>query len=196
MRYCVPCPLDLKALTMSQRLKPLLWALTPMLLALLPSPAMAHVLHARHQLLPQNKIRVECYYSSSEPAVEAIVRVYRPNGELLLAAGVADDKGIYEFSWRNAEDLKVVVSQDGHRKELIITSHELADSGLTLFGQGIDESRRGFAELLAGVSFIMAAMALYLSIRNGARLRRMPGASCPAPETHHPAALPTDPAQR
>jgi len=109
------------------------------------------------------------------------VRVYRPNGELLLPAGVADEQGIYEFTWTTGEDLKIAVSQEGHRKEITIPATELVAANDTETKRPGDKESRGdtqrshLAEILAGLSFIMAAAALFLSLRTASRLRKETG---------------------
>jgi hypothetical protein len=123
-------------------------------------------------------VRIESFYSTNSPAAEAAVRVYRPNGDPLASAGLTDERGIYEFTWTNAEDLKIAVSQEGHRKEITIPAAELVAADDTQpKSQGVKESggdteRSHLAEILAGLSFIMAAAALFLSVRTASRVRK------------------------
>jgi|SRR5579862_2140049 len=128
------------------------------------STVQAHLLLARYTPLSDHKIRIESFYSTSSPAVKAVVRVYRPDGELLLEPGETNESGIYEFSRTTAEELKVVVSQEGHRKELIIPLAAAPVPDVS--------DRPHIAEILAGLSFILAAAALYLSARTASRLKR------------------------
>jgi hypothetical protein len=147
-------------------------------------------------VLPGNRVRVESFYSTRDPAVEAIVRVYRPSGELLLSAGVTDEHGIYEFTWAKPEDLKVTVSQDGHRKEITIPAAELVDPAPNATG----ESRSHLSEILAGLSLILAVAAFVLSVRTASRLKReltgRASVSERPPDKPHPATPPTVPTPR
>jgi hypothetical protein len=123
-------------------------------------------------VLPGNKVRIESFYSTSSPAAEAAVRVYRPDGALLLPPGATDDKGVYEFAWVKAEDLKVVVSQEGHRKELTIPASELFAVSPAVTPVADSNDRSHLAEILAGLSFILAAAAFFLSVRTASRVNK------------------------
>jgi hypothetical protein len=142
-------------------------------------------------VLPGNKIQIESFFQGGSPAVDGIVRVYRPDGSLLCPPGVTDDKGFYVFSYTKAEDLRVKVSCDEHAKEITIALSELSEAAP-------DRSEPShLAEILAGLSFILALAAFYLSARTASRLRKLqPPPANPnlvAADKPPPATLPTGP---
>jgi hypothetical protein len=144
-------------------------------------------------------VRIESFYSTKDPAVEAIVRVYKANGEPLLPAGVTDELGIYEFSWVRAEDLKVAVSQDGHRKEISIPASDLVPSAFLAPAVAVVGDRPEglhLAEIMAGLSLILASAAFFLSIKTALRLKKVPTTPLSSPETPLPAPPPTAPVPR
>jgi hypothetical protein len=188
----------------------LLWL--PALL-LTAGPAPAHTLFVRYQVLPGNRVQVSSFYRKNDVAALAIVNVYRANGQLLREAGVMDEKGVFIFSYQQAEDLKIVVLHDGHRGEKAIPANELTQAEPTASADrqsSIDEERIPVVEILAGIGLVMALAALYLSWRTSRRLdaleQAMPGVAlaptADSPATAgpgltgipRPAAPPTDPA--
>ena len=167
------------------------WLMAPLLLALLAGPVQAHAMFVRYRVLPGNQVQVEGFFQGGAPAVDGIVRVYRPDGSLLCPPGVLDEKGLYTFSYTKAEDLKVKVSLEEHVKEKLIPAQELTDAPPA---ERTEPSR--LAEMLAGLSLILALAAFWISLRNAARLRAVQATaavSSQAAETPRPAALPTGP---
>jgi hypothetical protein len=150
-------------------------------------------------VLPGNQIRIESFFQGGSPAVDGIVRVYRPDGTLLGPPGVLDDKGVYTFAYKKAEDLKVKVSCDEHAKEITILAAELTDAAPAVRDVLDRAEPSHLAEILGGISLILAAAALYLSVRTAARLRKLepqPARSpptLPAADRPPPATLPTGP---
>jgi hypothetical protein len=157
------------------------------------------MMFVRHRVLPGNQIRIESFFQGGSPVVDGIVRVYRPDGTLLGPPGVLDDKGVYIFAYKKAENLKVKVSCDEHAKEITIPAAELTDSA-AVASEVLDRAEPShLAEVLGGISLILAAAALYLSVRTAARLRKLepqPARSpptLPAADRPPPATLPTGP---
>jgi hypothetical protein len=141
-------------------------------------------------VLPGNKVQIESFFQGGSPAVDGIVRVYRPDGSLLQPPGVLDEKGFYVFSYSRAEDLKVKVSCDEHAKEITIPASELTNAPPNTEPAPDRAEPSHLAEILAGLSLILALAAFYLSVRTAARLP-----ITPAPEKPPPAPLPTGPGQ-
>jgi hypothetical protein len=142
-------------------------------------------------------VTIKAYYAADEPAVEATVQVYRMGDELAYPEKITDARGVCEFRINAAEDLKVVISQDGHRRELAISATEL---GKVLAGveAPVETRARGdvqepghTAELLAGVSLIVALAAFYISLRTAQALRAARNLTSRATETPRSAAPPT-----
>jgi hypothetical protein len=161
-------------------------------------------MYVRYKVLPGNKIEVRAFFSGGSPAVEAQVRVSRPDGKLIGPPGLTNDSGVYEFTYDKAEDLKVAVTDGEHAKEIVVAAGELTDAPERVFKQdpvAQDEPSR-LAEILAGVSLIVALAAFWLSLRNATRLRALhrapatPQATPPAAGTPRPAPLPTAPDPR
>jgi hypothetical protein len=170
-----------------------------LLLFLATGTTEAHMMYVRHRVLPGNQIRIESFFQGGSPAVDGIVRVYRSDGTLLGAPGVMDDKGIYLFSYRKAENLKVKVSCDEHAKEITILAAELTDAPPTA-PEALDRAEPShLAEILSGLGFVFSVAALYLSARTAARLRKLapqpalPTPKLPAVDRPPPATLPTGP---
>jgi hypothetical protein len=150
-------------------------------------------------------VQIDSYYGEDEPAAKAEVRVYRPNDEQIGPAGVMDEKGVYVFTYTKAEDLKVSISHEGHRKWLTIPAKELSDAppGLPQPQTAVPVDRTAESPLpgiLGGLGFIFGLAAFFLSVRNAARLRELqqktasPETANPPPaDTPRPATLPTGP---
>jgi hypothetical protein len=178
------------------------WLLTALVLLLTANPAQAHALYVRYRVLQGNQVRIESFFQGGSPAVDGIVRVYRADGSLLHPPGVIDDKGFYLFFYKDAENLKVRVSCDEHAKEVSIPAVELinADPVTDVEPDRAEPSR--LAEILAGLSLILALAAFYMSVKTAARLRTCMGQGAlparpitPAPEKLPRAPLPTGPGQ-
>jgi hypothetical protein len=146
-------------------------------LALTARPADAHRLYVRYQVLPGNKVQVTSYCVPGDWAADGIVAVFKQDGQLLGQRGVLDDKGRYVFQYAQAEDLKVVVTYDGHSKEVHIAAKELSDVGS---GNAQEQSpdraeadRFPVWEIVAGLSLLLAVSAFCLSVRTAQRLREI-----------------------
>jgi hypothetical protein len=146
----------------------------------LASEAQAHRLEGEYRVLPDRKVRVEAWFETGDAPKGAKVRVFRPGGAPLFAEpGELDAQGVYVFAYDRAEKLRVVISGEGHRKELTIPATELASPG------GVDSPtsqeaparERGqefpVKDLLLGITFLLALGAFVLSLRNARRLRQL-----------------------
>jgi hypothetical protein len=146
-------------------------------LLLTGSPAYAHRLYLKYQVLPGNKVQISSFYGVDDFAADGIVAVYRANGELLGERGVLNEKGIYIFSYQLAEDLKVVVTHEGHSKTATIAAKELSDRApaATISPDVSAEQALPFPvwEIVAGLSFVLAVTAFYLSVRTAWRVREL-----------------------
>jgi hypothetical protein len=143
-------------------------------LLLMGSPAYAHRLWMTYEVLPENKVRVTSFYGPDDWAADGIVAVYRPNGQLLAERGVLNDKGVYIFSYRQAEDLKVVVTHDGHSKMVTIAAKELGNAEAP---QAAEEFP--LWQIVAGLSLVLALAAFYQSVRTAQRVRELQRLSLP-----------------
>ncbi len=126
-------------------------------------------------MLPGGKVRVEAWFETGDAPHGAKVRVYRADGSPLLPEpGELDKDGAYVFAYEKAEPLKVVISGEGHRKELLIPAAELSSPG-TSPPDGGPARERGhefpIKDLLLGITFLLALAAFVLSLRNARRLR-------------------------
>ena len=148
--------------------------------------AHAHRLEGEYRVLPGRKVQVEAWFETGDAPKGAKVRVYRADGSLLFPeAGTLNEQGEYVFPYEKAEKLKVIISTEGHRKELTVPAAELAAPGASPPGgpgnQGAEETsarERASAfpvkDLLLGITFLLALGAFVLSLRNARRLRDLP----------------------
>jgi hypothetical protein len=153
--------------------------------------ARAHRLEADYRVLPGRRIQIESWFDlTGESPKGAAVQVYRPAGQL-LTEGRLSEKGVFVFSYTQAERLKVVVSAGaGHRKELEIPEAELARGAMASRDQVnatpraeqpdpdpmplADRSTRvSLKDVLMGVGFLLALAAFALSVRNARRLEEL-----------------------
>jgi nickel transport protein len=147
--------------------------------------ARAHRLEAEYTVLPGKRVQIESWFETGQSAKSAKVQVFRANGEL-LTEGRLDAKGIFVFSFTEAESLKVVVNAGlGHSCELHIPAAQLARStaadGRTAPSPEAEGavpradrgSRDTFKDVLIGVGFLLAVAAFALSVRNARRLREL-----------------------
>jgi hypothetical protein len=153
-------------------------------------PCFAHDLRARHEVLPNGRILVYCWYNGAlkqSPARGAEVEVRRAGGEPIR--GTTDDEGCFTFSYDRAEEMTIVVRQAGHVNHPFdvvqvdelgdsspsvtdpSTSGEVAAAATHLQKAADDSSRQALKDLLLGVSLIFAAAAFVMSLRNARRLR-------------------------
>jgi cobalt/nickel transport system permease protein len=140
-------------------------------------PAHAHRLEADYQMLPGGKIQIESWFDPGDGRPQgARVQVFRPNGSL-LAEGPTDDQGVFVFSCREAEPLRVVVNAGaGHRKEFTILKEKLeqvAPSGPSSSPPSGHASQVSIKDVLIGVGFLLALAAFVLSLRNARRLEEL-----------------------
>jgi cobalt/nickel transport system permease protein len=138
----------------------------------LAGPATAHSLEGEYKVLPDQKVRVESWFSSTGDApAAATVQVFRETGEV-LAEGRVDAKGIFLFSFPRPEPLRVVISAGaGHRKELHISRSELGGETAT----PVPAEKRAdlnVKDALLGITFLLALAAFVLSYRNARQLRK------------------------
>ena len=152
-------------------------------LLLCAGEAGAHRLVVECAVLPGQKVEVSSRYKAiprSIPAQEARVRVFRSDGQILVE-GKTDEQGRFVFSYPRAEPLKVEVYQDGHREEANLSAAELgavSDMEEKPPPKGEDAPtekgwREDIKDVLVGVSFLLAAAAFLLSLRNARRLREL-----------------------
>jgi hypothetical protein len=149
-------------------------------------------------VLPGKKVEVASRYKlipRSVPAEGARVRVFRPDGRLLVE-GRTDEQGKFLFSYEKVESLRVEVYQDGHLAEARLAAAALGNpSGAepaTRPQPGEDPAdshwREDVKDVLVGVGFLLAAGAFVLSLRNARRLRdlkkTLEGRAPSPPSTH------------
>jgi hypothetical protein len=155
--------------------------------------ARAHRLEADYRVLPGRRVQIESWFDlTGESPKGAAVQVYRPAGQL-LTKGRLSDKGVFVFSYTQAERLRIVVSAGaGHRKELEIPEAELARGATDSQAQEtsaasaeqldpdpvplVDRSTRvSLKDVLMGIGFLLALAAFALSVRNARRLNELKG---------------------
>jgi hypothetical protein len=194
-------------------LKPLAWNFALWFFCLTPASLRAHGLEADYRILPGRKVQVECWFSRTlsprqEFPARAEVKVFRP-GEEVLATGQLDEKGTFVFAVGKPEKLRVVIADgQGHGKELTIPAEELAQTtgpsgsapsrsekidatapeSTDQVGRHVhNPAREGLGLLLkdalVGVSFLLAAAAFFLSLRNTRALRRLQVSSASPPHS-------------
>jgi hypothetical protein len=101
--------------------------LSLVLLLLAAAPALAHNMLAGHRVLSGQRVRVEAWYDTDEPASGVHVRVRRADNSL-VTEGRMDARGVWIFPFDKAEELTVIVGDAGHRAELKISERELLTS--------------------------------------------------------------------
>jgi hypothetical protein len=156
-------------------------SMTALLLA--AGEARAHRLVVECSVLPGQKVLVSSRYKAiprSIPAQEARVRVFRADGQVLVE-GQTDEQGQFLFSYPKAEPLRIEVYQDGHRAEAELPAAELGNVSATeekarpaKEGTPAEDGwREEIKEVLVGISFLLAAAAFFLSLRNARKLREL-----------------------
>jgi hypothetical protein len=169
-------------------LNPLTFLAALAVLTLAPAPAHAHRLVIECRILPDRKVQVEGWYNSPanlHPAAQAKVVVRRNDGSTLVE-GELDSRGYFTFAPEQAEALTVIVSQTGHREELIIPGEKLAAAperapsptdppAAPMTVTPVHPVREELKELLIGVGFVLALAAFVLSLRNARALKRLGG---------------------
>jgi hypothetical protein len=158
--------------------------------------ARAHRLEADYRVLPGRRIQIESWFDlTGESPKGAEVKVYRPAGQL-LTQGRLSDRGVFVFSYTQAERLKIVISAGaGHRKELEIPEAVLAREPMdpaqatsAASAEQLDpdpapladrSTRVSLKDVLMGVGFLLALAAFALSVRNARRLNELKRARPP-----------------
>jgi hypothetical protein len=168
---------------------PLLMAMT---LFLWCAPARAHDLKADYRVLPGQKVRVESWFQVDEPAVAAVVEVYRvPDGQKLFQ-GKTDAEGVCVFEFKQVEDLRArILAGAGHAATLTIPASRLRqpDSISTIVREDntgavketssvprIDRTVRAgdvLKDVIVGVGFLLGLAAFLISLRNAQRIESL-----------------------
>jgi hypothetical protein len=137
------------------------------------STAQAHRLDAQAFLLPGNKLQVEGWFSSGEPARGAWVRIHGAEDHL-LCEGKLDDQGIFVCTLKQPESLHIVVTAgDEHRKELYVSVPDgtvQASQPLTLADRNTSPP---FRDILIGIAFLLALAAFAMAYRNSRRIKEL-----------------------
>jgi hypothetical protein len=150
--------------------------------------AEAHGMEAEYRVTPGGKVQVECWFDQGgESPRRARVEVFRSDSTV-LAAGQLDEQGLFVFSCATAEPLRVVITAaGGHRKELAIPATALAQvldqkpqeaapatrrETTEVLPQADRSSRVSAKDVLLGITFLLAAAAFVLSLRNARELRQ------------------------
>jgi hypothetical protein len=129
--------------------------------------AQAHRLDAQAFLLPGNKLQVEAWFSSGEPARGANVEVHGA-GDRLIAAGKMDEKGIFACTFEHHEALRIVIAAGAeHRKELRITATELSQTGADPVPLADRSESVPIKDALIGINLLLtlAMIGMYLRLR-------------------------------
>jgi hypothetical protein len=134
------------------------------------SVAQAHRLDAQAFLLPGNKLQVEGWFSSGEPARGAVVRIHGTE-EHLICEGKLDDQGIFVCTLKQREPLYIVVIAGAeHRKEL----HVSVPEGMVQTSQPLTLADRNasapFRDIVIGLAFLLALAAFVMAYRSSRRI--------------------------
>jgi ABC-type Co2+ transport system permease subunit len=152
------------------------------------TPGHAHGLEARYEVLPDGKIRIESWFvPTTDSPIGARVLVYRENSTL-LREGTLNSEGMFVFSPGQEKTLRVLIDAgQGHRTELPIHLGRSAATATTSH-TGHRDRDPGFTiqDVLLGITFLLAAGAFFLSLRNSRRLRAL-AQTGEQPEPHPPA---------
>jgi cobalt/nickel transport system permease protein len=141
--------------------------------------AQAHRLNADYYVLPNQQIRIECYFPDDTAPQGATVEIRRSDGTV-LATGTTDDKGCFVFHFTQAEPLEATIDAGaGHRKTIQIPRENLQRDAvgpgkqiesveqMPFHGrEAHDLLREQIKEILLGVSFVLSVAAFFLSWRN------------------------------
>lgn len=158
-----------------------LWAATP---------ARADRLEADYRVRSDGQVQVESWFSEGDKApAGAKIQVFRANGDV-LTQGTVDEKGIFVFAPKVAEDLRIVVSAGaGHRAEFVIPASTLPQSTPAGPAKPSDASpgkplppptrliehpfQIPYKEIVAGFGFLLGLAAFVLSLRNMRQLQEL-----------------------
>jgi hypothetical protein len=137
------------------------FALTPLFLLLVVGSARAHRLDAEYTILPEKRIRIECWFERGGPPKAANVRVERSDGAVLVE-GKADSKGEFVFTCEEPQALKVIVDAgDGHRVELSIPAESDTDPNRA----HRHDQPFPWGTVLLGVGVLLVPAAVVLGVR-------------------------------
>jgi hypothetical protein len=86
--------------------------------------AHAHKLELAYHFQPGWRVQVQSWYEGGDPASGACVKIVQVEGQV-LSEGRLDKYGIYNFSFSEVKELKIIVSVTGHRAEETIPAEAL-----------------------------------------------------------------------
>jgi hypothetical protein len=136
-------------------------------------PAQAHRLDVQGFLLPGNKLQVEGWFSSGEPARGARVEIYGTDGGV-VAEGKLDGSGVFTCSLGRPEALRIVVSAGAdHRKELTISAVDMLQKPSEPVPLADRSPNLPVKDTLIGVAFLLALAAFVLNYRNSQKIRKL-----------------------
>ena len=110
-----------------------------------------------------DRVLTESYFNSKIKIIDGQIKVFGPNGELLLE-GKTDTNGIFSFKIPQETDLKIVLeSAMGHRAEYVLQADEIMGKSVRKIRK---EKGPGFHKVIGGVGVILGLMVLILYLRN------------------------------
>jgi hypothetical protein len=132
--------------------------------------AQAHRLDAQ-AFLTGNKLQVEAWFSSGEPARGAKVEI-RGAGDRLLGEGKMNEKGVFVYTLEKPEALRIVVTAGlEHRKELRISEAQMGQTSVDPIPLADRSSNVPWKDILIGISFLLALAAFFLNYRSARKIR-------------------------
>ena len=147
-----------------------------LLVLLLPASASAHRMKAEARIdIQRQEVTIESWYETGDTPTNATARVTQSDGGV-LAEGPTDSQGMFRFRFEKAEPLRVeITAPGGHRAIVRVTAKQLGGVELVESSGGHTHEERGtrWSDLLVGVSFILAAAAFLLGLRNARALRQL-----------------------
>jgi cobalt/nickel transport system permease protein len=170
-------------------------------LFLTAAPARAHRLEGEYKVLPDGRVQIESWFETGDSPRQATVRVYRPDGGLLVEGKLDEESGKFTFRPEHAGPLRVVIdAPGGHRKELTIGADRLGPPPAgppgpePLATPSVPPADAvSMRDVIAGLAFVLALGAFVLVVRQQqtiAALKRQVAAlradTAPLPEEPHP----------
>ena len=154
-----------------------------LLVLLMPASASAHRMKAEARIdLQRQEVTIESWYETGDAPTNATARVTRADGSV-LAEGSVDSQGMFRFRYEKPEPLRVeITAPGGHRAVVRVTAKQLGGVEVAEGSGGVhthEERGTRWNDLLVGVSFILAAAAFLLGVRNARALRRLGDKSSP-----------------
>lgn len=105
------------------------------------SPAHAHKLNI-FAFVESDKVLVDSYFVDGTKARDSKVRVYDPSGKV-VAEGMTDKQGHYEFPVPGQADLKITVDAGmGHRAEWLVPAADLGEAQMTQMTTPVDQKKQ------------------------------------------------------